>query len=198
MGGLTYLFGFIINSIVATFVAAFGALVVATLPVTKAPAGGAAQSKPKKGRAARAARAFITIWLLVSLYGCVSMFTPHTDDLSQLESARVVPGLIQSEAQVMAGQSISRGDTAQTYVVVSTAAEDVERITKMQNMKLSEFDAHTASARGWRVPDWWPNAPCEGGVTYHDDPFADPPSTANYTLSWCPQEQKAYVQRFDY
>lgn len=195
MGGLTYLFGFIVNTIVASVLAGVVALIVAGLPVPKStpPA-----ERPRRSKARRVAATFAVAWVLVMTFGCVEMVRTHHDDLSRFEGAGVVPGLIDTEDQVVAGEHISHGDTAQTYVVVETAQDSVERFTAAKTLKRGDFDAHTASARGWSVPDWWPGKPCPGGVTYNDDPFADPPVHSDIVLSWCPRQKRAYVQRFDY
>ena len=194
MGSLTYLFGFIVNAIIATILAGVIAASSARLPI-KVPETGCQEVPSKTGRAAKV---FIMTWLLLMLYGCVEMFRTHRSELSKFEGAGVVPGLIETEAQVLQAEHVAEGDAAQTYVAISTTPQAVERIMSLKGMKPSEFDGHTAKARGWSVPEWWPTNACRGGVTYNDDPWADPPTYAEYTLNWCPAEEKAYVQRFNY
>ncbi|WP_150131375.1 hypothetical protein [Caulobacter mirabilis] len=65
-------------------------------------------------------------------------------------------------------------------------------------MTTQPFDAHTARARGWRTPDWWPTEACPAGVAYGDDPFAEPPRYLGHVVNWCPGEGRAYVQSFRY
>ncbi|QAY78931.1 hypothetical protein [Sphingosinicella sp. BN140058] len=191
---MTYLFGFMTNAVIATILSGVIAAVAAWLPI-KAPEAGPQESVP---RAARAAKVFAVSWLLIMLYGCVQMFGTHHEELSKFEGAGVVPGLIETEAQVLHAEHIALGDSAQTYVAISTTSQAVERIMGMKGLKPSQFDGHTVKARGWPVPEWWPMSACEGGATYGGDPFADPPVYSEYTLNWCPVEKKAYVQRFDH
>ncbi len=195
MGGLTYLFGFVFNAFIAAVIAGVVGLVAASL----------SRRNPVEGTgfrtwsgARRGGVTFAVTWLSVMFFGCVQMFRTHHDDLSKFEDASVVLGLIDSEDQVIAGEHISHGDTAQTYVVVETTQDDVERFTAMKALKAGEFDAHTVSARGRTVPDWWPTDACPDGVTYNDDPWADPPTHSDIVLNWCPRFRRAYVQRFDY
>lgn len=194
MGGLTYLFGFFINAFIATFVAGVAALIVAGLPTAKS----APTDEPRPSKARRVAKTFAAAWLLFMTYGCVQMFRTHRDELTKLEGASVVVGLINAEDQVIAGERIAAGDAARTYVVVRTTRTDVDRFAAGKSLKAGDFDAHTASARGYTLPDWWPAKPCADGVTYNDDPFADPPTHSDIVLNWCPREARAYVQRFDY
>lgn len=194
MGSLTYLFGFVMNAVIATVLSGVVAGVAACLPIRESEAG----PQESRSRGGRAAKAFAVSWLLIMLYGCVEMFRTHHDELSKFEGAAVVPGLIETEAQILHAEHIAHGDTAQTYLAISTTPQAVERVTRMKGMKPSHYDGHTVKARGWTVPDWWPASACERGVTYGDDPSADPPGYSDYTLNWCPVEKKAYVQRFDY
>lgn len=197
MGGLTYLFGFVFNAFVAAFLAGVAAVIAAGLPVAKYDP--SVEEKKRPSRAKLVAKTFAGVWLLVMTYGCVQMFRTHHDELSKFDGAKVAVGLIDAEDQVIAGERIAGGDNAQTYVVVETTQADVDRyVVAAKVLKAGEFDAHTASARGWTLPDWWPAKPCAGGVTYNDDPFAEPPTHSDVVLNWCPREGRAYIQRFDY
>src|SRR5215211_8967684 len=54
-------------------------------------------------------KAFMITWLLIMLYGCVQMFRTHHSELSKFEGAGVVPGLIETEAQVLHAEHVVEG-----------------------------------------------------------------------------------------
>lgn len=195
MGGLTYLFAFILNCVIAVILAGLIAVVVTLFPSRREAEG--INGKPTS-RKRRAIISFIGVWLFFMLYGCVDMFRTHHDELSKFEGASIIPGLIDSEAQVLRAERVVQGDSAQSYLMVLTTADDVERIAKIQKMKPAAYDGHTVRKRGWPVPEWWPATDCKDGVTYNVDPFDTPSPDMIYTLNWCPIEKKAFIQNFDY
>lgn len=191
MGGLTYLFAFTANLVLATIIAAIGAAIAAAVPLRQP----VEPNRHGKVRAKRAAITFAVIWLGLILYGCVEMFRPHWRELEKSEAAGMGNGMLASPANVEQAVTVSHGDTAQSYALIRTTAADVERLAATTSLKRVDFDAHTAAARGWLVPDWWPKTACAGGVTYSADTSAPWSDT---TVNWCPREGRAYLQRYDY
>jgi hypothetical protein len=194
MGGLTYLFGFIINSILASIVAGAIALVVAIFPKRSGSDG----HRQRSFNARRATFVFIAAWLLLMIYGCVEMFRAHHDEMSKAEGARMVVGLIDREDQVLHAERIAQADSAQSYLMVQSSTADVQRFAQARNMRPSDYDGHTADARGWQVPTWWPTTACRGGTTYNSNPADRSPGNWSYVVNWCPAQKLAYVQHFDY
>jgi len=195
MGGLTYIFGFVLNWVGASIVAALIALVSLMLPARRMQIGDS-ENPPSKRK--RAVLVFMCVWLLLMLYGCIEMFRTHHDEMDRTESARLITGLVDREDQIIHAEHVAKGDMAQTYLMVRTTALDVEHFVNTRHITAFKYDAHSARDRGWPVPQWWPAKPCKGGVTYQADPFASPPSAPEDVINWCPTEQLAYVQHFDY
>ncbi len=195
MGGLTYLFGFVLNAIIGAFLAVVAALIAAALPRRRLVGSGEQDgwSRPK-----RAFATFAVVWLGVMIYGCVGMSSTRHHHLSSSEAARRLPGLIDSIEQIISAEQIVHGDTAQTYVLIQTTAVDVERSAQLKKLKPFAYDAHTVADRGWPTPDWWPTKPCPGGISSNDDPWAEPPSLSDHVINWCPVEGRAYIQFFDW
>ena len=138
---------------------------------------------------------FAVIWLALMVYGCVDMFRAHHYELSKRDAVSLIPGLVQSEAQIVRAEQIAEGDTAQTYLLVATTTTDVERVTGRDHLKAEPFDAVTTFEHD---PDWWLKSNCANGVSYRADPFNNPQAVIEYAINWCPSEQKAYVEHFDY
>lgn len=183
---MVYLFGLAANAIIATLVAALASIVAAALPVRFG------------SRLGRGAAVFAILWLGLMTYGCVELFRTHHVELSKDEGAEILPGLVGSSGQVVQAVRIYGGDTSQRYLLLNVTKERVEAMARASGMDKGPFDAHTAKARGWETPEWWPTTPCADGVTYQGDGFGNPQSRLDYVINWCPAESRAYVQVFDY
>jgi hypothetical protein len=186
VGGLTYLFGFTINAVIATIIAVPIAVLVAALVRRRRLSNG---EEERVGGTLVAT--FAVIWLSIMAYGCVDMFRTHHIELDAAEGASKVPGLVDSTDDVLRAERIADGDTAQTYILVKTSPSNVENVAQQMKLHGNAFDAHTARERGWTVPEWWPSKPCRKGVTYDGD-FPE------NVVNWCPTEGRAYIQHFDY
>jgi len=145
MGGLTYIFGFVLNGVTASVVAALIALVSLMLPTRRTQIGDS-ENPPSNHK--RAILVFICVWLLLMLYGCIEMFRTHHDEMDRTESARLVAGLIDREDQIIHGEHVSKGDMAQTYLMVRTTAPDVEHFVSTRHIAPFKYDAHSARDRG--------------------------------------------------
>jgi hypothetical protein len=181
------------NAVVAAIIAA----VVAAVTVAIVRRRRLARGHERSGCGVFAAT-FGIAWLALMAYGCVEMFRPHHYKLDPAKGLLKVPGGLASTEDVLQAEEVAHGDQAQTYVLVRTTSDEVQHAATLLKLKGAAFDAHTAAARGWIVPEWWPNKVCPGGVTYNDDPFAEPPTFSEYVINWCPTEGRAYIQHFDY
>ncbi len=184
-----YIIAFALIGIIATGLAGLAALIAALLPV---------RSKRFRTRVFRAAAAFVLVWAACVIYGVIDLSRIHHESLSKADGSKVVPGLVRSGDQVLRAERVYGGDTAQTYAEVRITADEMGAFASASGMKTEPFDAHTAEARGWYPPDWWPRQPCLEGVTYSGDTFSDPPHPLDYVINWCPREGRAYLQHFDY
>lgn len=184
-----YIIDFAIIGIVATFLAGLAALIAAALPV---------KSKRFRTRLIRGAATFFLVWFGCATCGFIELSRTHNASLRKADGVEAVPGLLRSSDQVLRAERVYRGDTAQTYILVKITGDEIEAFTSSADMKIAPFDAHTVEERGWHPPDWWPNQPCTAGVTYGDDPFGNPPRHLDYVINWCPSEDRAYIQHFDY
>jgi len=198
MGGLTYLFGFVFNAVIATGIAGIAAIIAIAVPLRRP----VEQDYDAHVRKTRAKIAFTVVWFGIMLYGCVAMFQPHWRELDKSDAAGMGNGMLASAADVEQATALSYGETARTYARVRTTVEDVQRLATEASFEPSDFDAHSVQARERFVPDWWPKTACAGGVTYRAkygvDSIATPSPWQDLTVNWCPHEQRAYLQREDY
>jgi hypothetical protein len=108
--------------------------------------------------------AFVMAAAFSSGYALWSRWGPRSVPTAELYEA--VPGLRDREAEIVKSQDWAGMDAATTHVWLRGPRQAAQRIAA--RYKLASEPSDDSSLRRWGngAPQWWPDAPCNGGYAY--------------------------------
>lgn len=180
MGGLTYIFGLVLYSVIGIILGLLAALLAWLLA-------------PVERRQRSARRGFLIAFLATVVLGLWWMTTSHASPVAEAEASEEVKLLVAAGSRYQRGEYIASGDAARSFYQLRGSRQQVEILAQRYALAAKPYSASLWRDKG---PGWWPGEPCDGGLTYDADVSAKTP--AAFTLSWCPSTGVISIVRYEY